>query len=251
MTNRLVPLLLLATLPCAARADLALVGYSAAGPLSTQERIWIHESQFRRDYVDRGRAYTQLFDMTKHQLYVVDHAARMIESYDLKALQATADQGAPPGTLNMTLTPTGETRPLRTWTCTGYTLAASMPTRLGNEETVFHLQGKVWVAAGTPEQAALQRLVELARQKDFFLGIPAAIKATPAQAQMLSELARSLAPRGLPCAGELDARYEGNGPMANLARRLPARLSLSIQDFSSAPLGPDVFALPANYQMRR
>ncbi len=251
MKKRVLSLLLLAGCAATAHADLALTGYSSAGPLSTQERIWIREGQLRRDFVDRGRAYTQLFDLAKHQVAVVDHGARLIDTYDLKALQASADVGAPPTTLNMTLTPTGETRPLRHWTCTAYTLAASMPTRLGNEDTVFRLQGKVWVAADTPEQAAIKRLTELARQKDFFLGIPAAIKATPAQAQMLSELVRSLAPKGLPCGGELDARYEGNGPMANLARRLPARLALSIQDFSNAPVATDVFAFPAGYQTRR
>ncbi|MEW6120169.1 MAG: hypothetical protein AB1593_08770 [Pseudomonadota bacterium] len=243
--------LLLSGLVSTAQADLALTGYSAAGPLSTQERIWIREGQVRRDFVDRGRAYTHLFDLGKRQVALIDHVARLVELHDLKSLQAGTEIGAPTSALKLSLDPTGETRPLRHWNCEAHTLAASMPTRLGPEETVFHLNGKVWVARGTPEQAAVKKLIDMTRQKDFFLGIPAAVKATPAQAKMLSELVRELAPRGLPCGGELDARYEGTGPMANLARRLPARLSLSIQDFSNTPIKPELFELPEGYQVRR
>ncbi len=253
MTTRTLNALLLAgacLAPPAAQADLVLNGYSAAGPLSTQERIWIRDGQLRRDFVDRGRAYTQLFDLVRHQIVVLDHASRMVETTDLKTLEAGTEVDAPSSGLKMTLTPTGETRPLRHWTCVAHTFVASMPARLGGEDTVFHLQGKVWVASGTPEQAAVKQMVELARQKDFFLGVPAAVKATPAQSRMLSELIRTLAPRGLPCAGELDARYEGNGPMANLARRLPARLSLTIQDFSDAPIKPEMFVVPPGYRSR-
>lgn len=251
MRNRVLFALLLACAAPAAKADLTLTGYSAAGPLSTQERIWIREGQLRRDFVDRGRAYTHLFDLGKRQVALIDHVARMIELHDLKSLQAGTEAGAPSATLKLSLTPTGETRKLRHWNCEAHTLAASMPTRLGQEETLFHLNGKVWIARGTPEQAAVKKMVEMARQKDFFLGIPAAVKATPAQAKMLSELVRELAPRGLPCGGDLDARFEGTGPMANLAKRLPARLSLSIQDFNDTPVKPELFALPEGYVVRR
>ncbi|MDD4881759.1 MAG: hypothetical protein PHX10_09305, partial [Gallionellaceae bacterium] len=53
--------------PMAGRADLTLSGYSAVGafgmPMSSQERIWIHDSTIRRDFVDRGRYFSQLFDL--------------------------------------------------------------------------------------------------------------------------------------------------------------------------------------------
>lgn len=251
MKTRALLLLLLAGLSGSAHADLVLTGYSAAGPLSTQERIWIREGQLRRDFIDRGRAYTHLFDLAKRQVALIDHVSRQVEMHDLKSLQAGAEMGAPASTLKFTLEPTGETRALRHWKCEAHLLTASMPTRLGHEETAFHLNGKVWVARGTPEQAAVKKWVEMAQQRDFFLGIPAAVKATPAQARMLSDLVRELAPRGLPCGGELDARYEGNGPMANLAKRIPARLTLSIQDFNAAPIKPEMFVVPDGYAVRR
>jgi hypothetical protein len=152
----------------------------------------------------------------------------------------------------MTLEPTGQSRPLRHWKCDAYSLSASMPARLGNEEAIFHLKGQVWIASGVPEQAAVKQLARLALQPGFFMGVPAVAKTAPAQAQMLSDFVSELALKGLPCAGELNASYEGNGPMANLARRMPTRLSVTFQDFSSAPIKPDVFDVPAGYrQVRR
>lgn len=240
--------------PLAGHADLTLSGYSATGafgmPLSSQERIWIHDSAIRRDFVDRGRFFSQLFDLARHQVVVIDHASRQIETHDLKNLQATTEVSAPVNGMKMSMDKTGQTRPLRHWNCEAYNLNASIPTRLGNEETVFHLKGLVWLASDVPEQAAVKNLVKLTRQPDFFMGIPAVAKVTPAQSQLFSEIIRKLAPKGLPCSGELETSYEGNGPMANLARRMPTRMNVVFQDFASTPIRPDLFTLPSGYMTR-
>ncbi len=250
MNHRALLVLILSAATTPANADLALIGSSAAGPFSTQERIWIRDRQVRRDFVDRGRAYTQLFDLGTHQVVLLDHFARLAERYDLKSLQAGTKAGASAGTPKLELTPTGDTRALRHWTCEAHRLTASMPARLGNEETVFHLAGTVWIARNARERAVIGKLAEATRRKDFFLGVPAVVKTSPAQARMLSELVRMLVMRGLPCGGELDARHEGSGPMANLANRIPAHLSLTIQDFSDAPIEPGVFTVPDGYTTR-
>ena len=251
MTLRAGALCLLSTLVSAAHADLMLTGYSTAGPLSTQERIWIREGLLRRDFIDRGRAYSHVFDLARQRLALIDHGARQVELHSLTSLQNEAGAGTPSGHIKLKLTPTGTTRPLRHWTCEAHQLTASLPTRLGNEAATFHLTGTVWIARHPPEQAAVKKWVEMSQKKDFFLGVPAAVKATPAQARMLSDLVRELAPRGLPCGGELDARHEGTGPLAALAGRIPARLTLTLHDFSDAPLSPDLFDVPSAYTVRR
>jgi len=256
MKQRLFHLILvaacLATTP--ARADLTLGGYSAAGafgmPLSSQERIWIHDHMIRRDYVDRGRFNSHLFDLAKRRVAVIDHASRMIEMHDLNNLQATAEVSAPTSNMKIAMDRTGQTRPLKHWNCEAYNVSASIPTRLGNEETVFHLNGKIWIADNAPEQVEVRNLVKLSKQPDFFLGIPAVAKVTPAQSQLFSEIIRKMAPKGLPCACELEASYEGTGPMANLARRMPTRLNIAFQDFNTEPVKAEVFTLPAGYMTR-
>jgi hypothetical protein len=235
-----------------ARADLSLVGHSAIDafgtPLSSQERVWVRGTAVRRDFTDRGRAITHLFDLATRQAMIVDHFTRTAEVHDLAALDAATEASAPSGRLKLTFEPTGATRPLQHWTCREHALAASVPTRLGNEETVFHLTGRIWLAQGVPEQAAVRPVVEAAARPGFFLAVPAVARVAPAYAQVMSEVLRKLAPQGLPCAGEVAGTHEGGGPMANLARKLPSRVRLEFQQFSSDPVRPELFDLPVGYQ---
>lgn len=251
----LVFLAMLSLWPSFSSADLTLTGHSMAGtvnmPMSSQEKIWIRKTTLRRDFVDRGRAYTHLFDLAQRQAAIIDHMTRVAEVHDLSAVQAETEVSAPLKNLKMTLEKTGNAKPLKHWKCEEHTLTASMPARLGNEETMFHLKGQLWVAGKIKELMEIRDLTKIAKKTDFFLGIPAVAKVSPAQSAALSEVIRRLAPKGLLCAGEIETSYEGNGPMANLARRIPARLSITFQDFSNEPIAQDVFSIPAGYQLVR
>lgn len=258
MTTRKAMLIILALLnfwPSFSGADLTLTGHSMAGtvnmPMSSQEKIWIRKTTLRRDFVDRGRAYTHLYDLAQRQAAIIDHMTRVAEVHDMSAVQAATEVSAPLKNLKMTLEKTGNSKPLKHWKCEEHSLTASMPARLGNEETVFHLKGQLWVAGKVKELTEIRELIKIAKKPDFFLGIPAVAKVSPAQSAALSEVIRRLAPKGLLCAGEIETNYEGNGPMANLARRIPARLSITFQDFSREPIEQDVFSIPAGYQLVR
>ncbi len=240
--------------PGIGQADLTLTGYSAAGafgmPISSQESIQIRDTHIRRDYIDRGQSYSNIFDLAKRQVAVIDHAAKKVEIHDLRNLQDTAEISAPASKMKLTMDKTGIVQPLRHWNCEEYILQASIPARLGNEETVFHLSGQIWVANHVPELGEVKKLINLTKQADFFLGIPAVAKVTPAQALLLSEIIRKVAPKGLPCGCDLNTSYEGSGPMANLARKMPTRFNVSFQNISGAPLKADTFKLPVGYPVR-
>lgn len=238
--------------PGSAIADLTLSGYSTIGsfgmPVSSQEQVMIHKTSIRRDFVDRGRAYTHLFDLAKHQAVVLDHLFRRAEVYDLSAIRINTEVSAPVNKLKLTIERTGSERPLRDWICKEYNLTASMPAVMGTEEIIFHLKGQVWIAERTREQAEVKDLVKLAKRPDFFLAIPEIAKIMPAQAKSMSEMVRKLAPKGLPCAGQVDVSYEGNGPLANLAKKMPTQLRVEVQKYSTSPIPSDAFAIPAGYQ---
>lgn len=249
-TTFLVTVLVLFALP--AQADLALSGHSVIDafgtPLSSQERIWVRGTAVRRDFSDRGRAYTQLFDLGTRQVTIVDHFTRTAEVHDLTALDAATETTTPAASLKLRLEPTGNSRRLQNWTCREHVLEASVPTRLGAEETLFHLKGRIWLARDVPEQAAVRSFVAAAARPDFFLAVPAVARVAPAYSRVMSEMLRRLAPEGLPCGGELTGSHEGTGPMATLARKMPSRVSVSFLQFSSEPAKPETFALPAGYQ---
>ena len=246
----LVLLLLVAT---QSRADLVLSGQSVTGafgmPMTSQERVWLSDLSIRRDFTDRGRAYTHLFDLGKKQAIIIDHFTRMAEVHDLAGLESSTEASAPSEGLKMKFEPTGNARPLQSWSCKEHDLVASIPTRLGNEEATFHLKGKIWVASGVPEQTAIKEMVGATKKKDFYLGIPALARISPAYSQVMNELMRKLAPKGLPCAGELEGSYEGNGPMVNLAKKLPTKLSFNFQQFSIDPIKPEMFVVPPGYRL--
>lgn len=253
MKKHLTFLLLSCFFATPSSAGLVLTGHSVVGtanmPLSSPEQIWIEKSLIRRDFTDRGRAYTHLFDLGKRQVVIIDQTLRTAELHDLGAIQTAANQSASLGGLKISVDPTGNSRPLRHWKCEEHLIKASLPARLGNEETLFHFEGKIWLARGVKEQAEVKELVKLAKKPQFFLGVPALAKVSPAQVQVISELIRKLAPKGLPCAGEAEATYEGSGPMANLAKRMPARLAVVIADFSRQDIPAETFTIPAGYQV--
>jgi hypothetical protein len=242
----------LALVALPAQADFALSGHSAIDifgtPLSSQERIWVSGTAVRRDFSDRGRAYTQLFDLGTRQVMVVDHFTRTAEVHDLAALDAATETTTPAASLKLRLEPTGNSRRLQNWTCREHVLEASVPTRLGAEETLFHLKGRIWFARDVPEQAAVRPFVDAAARPGFFLAVPAVARVAPAYSRVMSEMLRRLAPEGLPCGGEVTGSHEGAGPMAVLARKMPSRISVNFAQFSSEPIKPETFALPAGYR---
>jgi hypothetical protein len=216
--------------------------------MSNQEQIMIHNTSVRRDFIDRGRAYTHLFDLATRQGVIIDPLFRRAEVYDLSTIRANIEVSAPVDKLKVDIERTGRQHPLRDWNCSEYNLTASMPAVMGNEETVFNLKGQVWLAERAPERAEVKDLIKIAKHPDFFLTIPEVAKAMPAQARAVSELIRKLAPKGLPCAAQIDISYEGNGPLVNLARKLPTRLGIEFQNYSTNPIAPEAFAIPAGYQ---
>lgn len=236
-----------------AHADLMLSGHSVTGafgmPVSSQEKIWIQGTSVRRDFNDRGRSYTHLFDLAKKQVIVIDHFTRFAEAHDLAGLDESTEASAPADGLKMEFESTGNVKPLQGWKCREHELSASIPARLGNEQSVFNLRGKIWLASNVPEQSAIKALVAAAKKPGFFLAVPALAKMAPAQSRVLNETIRRLASRGLPCGGELEGSYEGNGPMVNLAKKLPSKMSIDFQQFSTEAIKPDMFVLPAGYRL--
>lgn len=252
---RKILVLALSMCPLAATADLTLTGHSTIGSFGTtlaqQERLLIHDTWLRRDFIDRGRSYSHTYDLAKRQVVVMDHSFRSAEIHDLAALGTAAEVSAPAEKLELSVTRTGRKRPLGSWTCAEHAVSASMPALLGTEPVTFALKGTVWLASGVPEQASVKPLVKATQDPTFFLGIPTTVRIAPAQARGVSEIIRRIAPKGLPCGGEAEFSFEGSGPMANLAKKMPARLGVEYQAFSTEAIGKDAFAIPAGYRVIR
>jgi hypothetical protein len=238
-----------------ANADLSMTGRSKVIAMGMQgigqEGIWLHGSQIRRDLIDRGKAYSHLYDLKKREIIVIDHSQRFAQIYAMSSLNQQTDAKISSQDLKLDLKPTGRKHALQKWNCAEYDIVAAMPAEIGGEKVSFTLTGNVWLARDTEEQKETAAFVNAAQTPDFFMGIPALAKSSPAQARGMSEIVRRMAPMGLLCAVDVKTKYEGTGRMAALSNKLDSSISLTYQQYGSAPLKADVFDIPNGYRVER
>jgi hypothetical protein len=245
---------LLAT-PDAARADLVLQGRSSVSALGAftagQEALMIRDKQLRRDVLDRGRAYSYLYDFAARRIVVVDHALRIAEVMLLDDLKSGAVKGSARGGFKMDLEKTDKQYAVRHWQCVEHNLAVSLPAELSGEQVTFQLNGRVWLAKNTPEQKEMQAFRSAASSPEFLVGLPAVAKITDDQAQAVGEAIRRISAMGTLCAFDVQSRYEGTGRMALLSQKMPTRLSLTYDNFKTEAIDERAFGVPIGYQIIR
>jgi hypothetical protein len=238
-----------------AQADLSMTGRSTVVAMGMQgvgqEGVWLSGPQIRRDLIDRGKAYSHLYDLKKNEITVIDHSQRLASIFAMSALNQQTDAKIASKNLTLDLKPTGKSRPMQKWKCAENTLAAAMPAEVGGEKVSFTMTGTVWLARDTAEQKEVAAFVSAAQTPDFFMGIPALAKSSPDQARGISEIMRRMAPMGLLCAVDVKTKYEGTGRMAALSNKLDSRISLTYEQYGTAPLKPEVFDIPKGYRVER
>lgn len=240
--------------PHLARADLILQGRSSVSALGAftggQEALMIRDKQLRRDVLDRGRAYSYLYDFAARRIVIVDHAMRTAEVMLLDDLQSGAVKGTRAG-FKMELDKTDRQYAVRHWQCVEHNLSASLPAELNGEHVTFQLNGRVWLAKNTPEQKEMQAFRSAASSPEFLVGLPAVAKITDDQAQAVGEAIRRIAATGTLCAFDVQSRYEGTGRMALLSQKMPTRLSLAYENFKTDAIDERAFGVPIGYQIIR
>jgi len=254
MSRILVVLMTLATaLP--AYADLSLIGRSTVQAMGMQgigrEGLWLRNTQIRRDLIDRGKAYTHLYDLTTREISVIDHSQRQARVYAMADLREQGGARASASDLQLKITPTGRRQALQDWNCAEHTLEVAMPAQLGEERVSFEITGQVWLARNTPEQKEIAAFIKAAENPNFFMAIPALARSSPEQARGISEVVRRLAPLGLLCAANLETRYQGTGRLAELSRKMNSRISVQYEQYSTQALNDELFRIPQGYRVIR
>jgi hypothetical protein len=254
-----LPVLLL-TLICTlsalpASADLSLTGRSTVVAMGMQgvgqEGVWLSGSKIRRDMIDRGKAYSHLYNLDKNEITVIDHSQRQAQIYSMASINQQTNATVSSKDLKLDLKPTSRKHSLQKWTCVEHDLFASMPAEVGGEKVSFTLTGTVWLASDTAEQKEVAAFIAAAKNPDFFMGIPTLAKSSPAQARGMSEIVRRMAPNGLLCAVDVQTKYAGTGRMAALSNKLNSRISLTYEQYGTNKLKSEVFDIPKGYRIER
>lgn len=238
-----------------ASADLSMTGRSTVVAMGMQgigqEGVWLKDTQIRRDLIDRGKAYSHLYNLKKHEITVIDHSQRLAQVYAMSKLNQETDATVSSKDLKLELKPTGRSRTLQKWNCVEHNLDAAMPAEVGGEKVSFTMTGNVWLARDTAEQKEVAEFIQAAKNPNFFMGIPALAKSSPQQARGMSEMVRRMASMGLLCAVDVKTKYEGSGRMAALSNKLDSRISLTYEQYGTAPLKAEVFDIPNGYRIER
>jgi hypothetical protein len=241
-----------ALLALPAAADLTLMGRSAVAslgvPSMTQERLQLKKDHLRRDLIDRGRAYSYLFDFKAREIVVLDHAFRSAEVHSLAKVDA-AKAKAPQNSVKMTLAKTGKQHAIRHWRCDEHSLQSDMATMLGQDAATFRMAGTVWLAANTPEQKEMAGLRKAAENSDFLLGLPSLAQMPNDQTRAIGDTIRQLADKGILCGMDVETRYEGSGRMVEVARKVATRFRIVYDDFSTDAVADATYAIPPGYQV--
>jgi hypothetical protein len=251
IASRLLTISICAGLTQTAFADLTLIGRSSVSALgsatSGQEALMLKDKRMRRDVLDRGRAYSYLFDLAARRVTVIDHGMRQAEIHQLDDAKLSSVKATQAG-YKMELDKTGRQHALRHWKCVEYTLQVTLPAEIGGEHALFNVSGTVWLAKDTPEQKQLDNFRSAASSPEFLIGLPAMAKITEDQAMAVGETLQRLSNKGAVCAIDVQSRYDGNGRMAMLSQRVPTRLSVTYDNFKNETLEDFAFTVPAGYQ---
>lgn len=238
-----------------AHADLTLNGRSTVVAMGMQgagqEKVWLDKTMIRRDMMDRGKAYTNIFDLKAKEVTVIDHSLRQAMVYATSSLRQQTEASVDSKAIRLEVKATGRSHELQKWPCVEHSISLAMPAEIADEKLSFEMEGTVWLARNTPEQRETAAILKLMQDPDFFMGIPALAKTAPVQARGISEAIRRVAPMGLLCSVDVSLRYEGSGRIAQLSRKLASRISLTYDDYSTAAIPKEIFDVPAGYRVVR
>ncbi len=239
----------------AARADITMSGRSTVQAMGMQgvgqETLWLKKTRIRRDMVDRGKAYSHLYDLNTREVTVINHSLRQAEVHTMATLSQAGDAQVASDETRFTLTSTGRKHLLRKWRCEEHELRLAMPVQIGGEGLSFELVGQIWLARKTREQRETAAFVKALQSEDFLMSLPAMNKISRTQARGIGEAIRRIAPKGMLCGVEVDLKYEGTGRVAELSRKMASHIGLSYDSYSSRPIADATFAIPAGYQVIR
>lgn len=232
------------------RADFSLSGRSSVMAMNMtqagREGLMVKGYRMRRDLTEQGRSYSYLYDLKSKEITLIDHLMRTAEVRTLASHARTAA-----GNLRFAIKPTGRQVPLGDWTCEEFTLSSSMPVVWGQETVTVVLEGQVWLDRKATERKELAPFMRAVENEDFFAGVPTPGRAVAPQVKVFNEVGRKLLGRGMVCAIDVQFKFEGKGPMADLARRTPTRVGMAYETQTDKDLPDSAFDIPAGYRIDR
>jgi hypothetical protein len=162
------------------------------------------------------------------------------------------------GTMDATLTKTGQTKTIAGFPCTVHDVKVQMPFSPTGQtgqgmDLVMVLSGTVCLSTAAPGLADYQAFYKAAADSGFIFGNPATAKSPTgaAQAKAYAALTRKMAEAGMALESHVTISASGDNPMAGMMAKLAASdITTTVTKIETGELPADRFDVPAGYKVK-
>jgi len=245
--------LLCTTIAVPARADVTLKSQSTGkgmmgGAMSGDQTQYVKGTRTRSDRTAGGKQTSTIIDASARQMIVLDHDKKQAEVIDMTTIGDSMTKAGVTD-INVSITPTGQTRQVAGSACTVYDVKVSVP-MMANSGMTMTMAGPQCLAKNAPGHADFAAFFKAASEKGFFLD-PQQAKAQPAAAKAMADMQRKMAELGVPLATEMNITMGGDGPMAEMMKKMGSTVTTEVTAISTAAIPDSMFEVPAGYKVSK
>ena len=196
-----------------------------------------------------GKQTSTIIDAAAQKMIVLDHDKKQADVLDMTAIgNSMAKAGM--ADMNVTITPTNETRQIAGTACQVYDLKVVVPMQMGNGGMTMVMTGPQCLAKDAPGHADFMAFYKAASEKGFFLD-PNQAKAQPAVAKAMADMQRRMSELGVPLATEITIAMDAGGPMAEMMKKMGSTITTEVTAISTAAIPDAMFEVPADYKVTK
>lgn len=256
MTSRVcvagLTVLLCTTIADPASADVTLKSRSSGkgmmGAMSGDATQYVKGTRTRNDQAIAGKQTSTIIDASARQMIVLDHDKKEAVIVDMNTIGESMTKAGLTD-INVSITPTGQTRQVAGTSCAVYDVKVSVP-MMANSGMTMTIAGPQCLAKSAPGYADFAAFFKAASEKGFFLD-PQQAKAQPAAAKAMADMQRKMAELGVPLATEMNITMGGDGPMAEMMKKMGSTIATEVTAISTAPIPDAMFEVPAGYKITK
>jgi hypothetical protein len=196
-----------------------------------------------------GRDTSTIIDMQAKQMIVLNHGSKEADVIDMGNLSASLTKAGVTD-VTATINPTTVTRQIAGQTCTVHDLKISVPMQMGNMKMAMVMSGPQCLVKNAPGQADYLAFYKAASENGGFFDAQQA-KTRPEAARAMTDMYRKMAELGVPYATEMRIGFDGEGPMADMMKKMANTITTEVTSVTTASIAPSMFDVPAGYKIKK
>ncbi len=235
-------------------ADVTLKSKGSAtgmvGAMTGDKIEYVKGAKMRTDQTTgAGKKMTTIIDASARQLISIDHDKKEAQVMDMKGVSESMSKIGVEN-ISVSITPAGTTRQIAGKTCEVYDLKIAVPIDMSKMKMTMAMTGPHCLVKNGPGQADFLAFYKAASEGGLFFDAAQA-KSQPAVAKAMADMYKKMSELGVPYASELTIQMQGEGPMAEMMKKMGNTISTEVTEVSAAPLAASLFEVPEGYKVTK